>query len=196
MMLANNHLLISLGAAGMASGWILYPLLLLLLLLLRPPVARACLETVLQKGTMADSELVKEETLGSSCACCAFCYENDSCFSMSFNSVSGACRLYSSVPDFSRLTVDSDSSLFVRPNRSRHHQFCRSDSDCLDDGERCSGRICTDDPTVTCRDLADTYGAPMNDIYYGSLDFTEMKYSCLSHSGIDGWTLIARATTG
>ncbi|KAF0313689.1 hypothetical protein FJT64_015824 [Amphibalanus amphitrite] len=39
-------------------------------------------------------------------------------------------------------------------------------------------------------------GAPMNDVYYGSLDGVTTKYYCASHSGIDGWTLISRMTGG
>ncbi|KAF0313691.1 hypothetical protein FJT64_015825 [Amphibalanus amphitrite] len=176
------------------------PRLLLLTLLLLIPPSRACMETVLQNGTMADAELVVPQlTVPSSCACCALCHHHDTCSSISFNAVSGACRLYSSVPDFSRITVDADSALFVRPGRSNHLQFCRHDSDCVDlaaAGDRCHGRVCTDDPTVTCRDLAETMGAPMNDVYYGSLDGMTTKYYCASHSGIDGWTLISRMTSG
>ena len=171
--------------------------LLPLLLLLLPLAARACMDTVLQKGTMPDAELViPQQTLDTSCGCCALCHHFDDCASLSYNSTSGACRLYRSVPDFTRLTVDTESELFVRPNRSRHHQFCREDTDCVEKGERCSGRICTSDPTVTCRDLAETLGAPMNDVYYGSLDFSETKYYCASHSGITGWTLLTRMCTG
>ena len=171
--------------------------LLSLLLPLLPPAARACMDTVLQKGTMPDTELViPEQTLDTSCGCCAICHHLDDCASLSFSGTSGACRLYKSVPDFARLTVDTESELFVRPYRSRHHQFCRKDTDCVENGERCSGRICTSDPTVTCRDLAETFGAPMDDVYYGSLDFRLMKYYCASHSGIAGWTLISRMTSG
>ena len=174
----------------------LLPTLLLPLMLLLPST-QACMETVLQNGTMADAELVVPElTVASSCTCCALCHHHASCSSLSFNAVSGACRLYTSVADFSRVAVDAESVLFVRPGRSSHHQFCRHDSDCIDAGDTCNGRVCTDDPTVTCRDLAETMGATMNDVFYGSIDRAETKFYCGSHQGIDGWTLIARMSTG
>ena len=174
------------------------PLLLLLSLLLLLPSTRACMETVLQNGIiMADTELVvPETTVTSSCGCCALCHHHASCASLSFNAVSGACRLYTSVPDFTRVTVDTESALFIRPGRSSHHQFCRHDSDCVDAGDSCNGRVCTDDPTVTCRDLAETHSAPMNDVYYASQNRTLTKYYCGNHSGIDGWTLVVRMTYG
>ena len=174
--------------------------LALLLFALVPRSAEGCATTVLQKGTLNDTELVAEHLLqlspSGSCTCCALCHHYTDCASLSFSPASGVCRLYRSVPDFSRLTVDTESELYVRPGRSGHHQFCRYDSDCLLPDEACHGRVCTSDVTVTCRDLAETHGAPGNGLFYGSIAGTTMKLYCRETEGYAGWTRIGYFASG
>ena len=45
------------------------------------------------------------------------------------------------------------------PGHSQHEQFCRQDSDCLEDGDSCHGRVCTNLTTVTCRVIVEVFGA-------------------------------------
>ena len=178
---------------------LLLPLLLLMMMLMVTP-ASGCVSTVWQLGTLPNSELLlpplNMPPASGSCSCCGLCYQLPDCASLSFGKKSGVCRLYRTVPDFKRLRLDEESAVLVRPGRSGHHQFCRFDSDCLEKNERCYGRICTTDPTVTCRDLAETYGAPENGHVYGSINGTTMRLYCRTMVGMSGWTLIVFSSEG
>ncbi|KAF0292043.1 hypothetical protein FJT64_001067 [Amphibalanus amphitrite] len=83
------------------------------------------------------------------------------CASLSFNSVTSECELYSSVASYATLQPDSDNewSYYVMPGRSETGQFCRQDSDCVTSGDFCRGRLCTSLDKVTCRTIADTFGS-------------------------------------
>ncbi|XP_043222874.1 uncharacterized protein LOC122382058 [Amphibalanus amphitrite] len=172
-------------------------LLLATLLVWPPDPAAGCASTVLQGGTLADSELVEPPvSTATSCACCGLCHQRRHCASLSFTAADGTCRLYRTVPDFRRLRVAAGSALFVRPGRSEHRQFCRLDTDCLEPDDRCYGRLCTTDVTVTCRDLSETYGAPASGLFYGSVDGATIRLYCREMNGTTGWTKIGYFTTG
>ncbi|KAF0314536.1 hypothetical protein FJT64_015028 [Amphibalanus amphitrite] len=127
--------------------------------------ANACRETVPLAGYLEQDVITtiaaprQRDVSGSTCHCCALCYKTRGCASLSANTTNGECRLHSTVAGYDTLTPDSSWKYFVMPGHSQHHQFCRQDSDCLVKGEFCRGRVCTNQTTVTCRTIVETFGA-------------------------------------
>ncbi|KAF0292044.1 hypothetical protein FJT64_001068 [Amphibalanus amphitrite] len=121
------------------------------------------METAWKSGRMDAAERLQALTISSgqanSCTCCALCYQRQTCASLSFNSVTFECELYSSVASYATLQPDSDNewSYYVMPGRSETGQFCRQDSDCVTSGDFCRGRFCTSLDKVTCRTIADNF---------------------------------------
>ena len=160
--------------------------------------ALSCMETARGSGRLPASEVLQVVTLSgpasSSCTCCALCYRQPACASFSFNPPTAECELYSSVASYVTFQPKWEKRwrYFVMPGRSETGQFCRQDSDCLEEEDTCRGRVCTDLNKVTCATLAETFAIGGNstaepcaiganstrDIYYGWLDNEEFKMKC------------------
>ena len=147
-----------------------------------PPSTQACMDTAWSSGTLSLNTTVEMVTLaspsGSSCACCALCHRNPACVSLSFSASTRECRLHGVVASYATLEPNDLWQYFVMPGRSQHHQFCRQDSDCQEDGDFCRGRVCTELTTVTCRNIYETFGAGMR---YG--EWPKM-YVCIGNHSI------------
>ncbi|KAF0288266.1 hypothetical protein FJT64_013334 [Amphibalanus amphitrite] len=140
---------------------------------------------------------------GSSCSCCALCYQLDTCASFSYNAEARQCQLYDSVAGYGTFLPDTESKweYFVKPGRSQHHQFCRWDSDCRAAGDACRGRVCTHLDAVTCRVIHETFGAGerFGDFVqrmFGWLNGTEISLACMMGEGFHGFTRVLRNQNG
>ena len=164
----------------------------------------ACMETARANGILSQNYIVDAFTLstkgGGECRCCAFCHKNKDCASFSFGTATGACQLYNTVASYDTLTLDDSWRYFVMPGRSEHHQFCRTDSDCLAKGDFCRGRVCTNFTTVTCRAILETITHPgqfvQHPLVYGWVDGQEVMLKCYAHNDGRGFTRLLRISQG
>ena len=181
-------------------------LLLSLLLLLLLWTSDACMETAWSSGRMDAGQQLQARTIASpqagSCTCCALCHQDTNCASISFNSATSECELYSTVASYATLRPDSNSewAYYVMPGRSETGQFCRQDSDCVTDGDFCRGRFCTSLDKVTCRTIAVTFGSirhyDKTPTIYGFFNGKHLKLKCWMTSGGDGFTTVLWSTRG
>ena len=197
-------------ASPSVSPRLLLPPPLLVLLLLLPLLllgtAQACMETAWSSGRMDGDQRLRAMTLpaprADSCVCCAFCHHQPGCASLSFNQLTGDCELYSSVASYATLQPDSEEewTYFVMPGRSETGQFCREDSDCLEDGEFCRGRFCTALDKVSCRTVADTFGSirhySTDPVIYGYINGVDVKTYCWMTREGEGFTTILWSENG
>ena len=166
----------------------------------------ACMETVRSGGTL--SSPIATHTLSpaqaTSCHCCALCHQMADCASLSFSEAAGECRLYNTVANYTTLQPDNNWRYFVMPRRSGHHQFCRQDSDCLTEGDRCRGRVCTNLPAVTCRVIYDTFGArerfssgTTREVWMsGWLNNADIPLACMMGGDFEGYTVLLMNKNG
>ncbi|KAF0314610.1 hypothetical protein FJT64_014947 [Amphibalanus amphitrite] len=160
-------------------------------------VARACLDIPEYYGGLDSSLVIGASTLASpasSCNCCGLCHQDTACRSFSFRTDTGECTLYSRVGgygEFQRQPAGSQvTQFFFMPSSSGSDEFCRSDSDCVTPGDACRGRICTSEPTVTCRRAWERNGALPDHRYFGYLDGQEHRLYCRMQGQYSGATLL------
>ncbi|KAF0292042.1 hypothetical protein FJT64_001066 [Amphibalanus amphitrite] len=164
------------------------------------------METAWNSGRMDSGQRLQALTISSPqagrCTCCALCHQETNCASLSFNSATSVCELYSSVASFSTLRPDSTNqwSYYVMPGRSETGHFCRQDSDCVTSGDFCRGRFCTSLDKVTCRTIADTFGSirhfAVTPTVYGWFNGRPMTLKCWMTSGGEGFTAVLISTRG
>ena len=160
----------------------------------------ACMETAWSSGRMDSDQRLQARTIASpqagSCTCCALCHQDINCASVSFNSATSECELYSTVASYATLRPDSNSewTYYVMPGRSETGQFCRRDSDCVTDGDFCRGRFCTSLDKVTCRTINDNFGSirhySVEPTVYGWIQGEQMVLKCWMTSVGYGYTTI------
>ncbi|KAF0290596.1 hypothetical protein FJT64_011231 [Amphibalanus amphitrite] len=160
----------------------------------------ACQKTAWTKGHLATDTAIEAFTLrpsrGSTCVCCSFCNSNANCDSLSYNVVTRECLLFDYVASYSSIIASSDWRYFVMPGRSQHEQFCREDSDCLQSGDSCRGRVCTDLSAITCRVIYEQLGAGDRlggEIHaHGWMSGQDMLFLCRMTTEWPGFTSIFR----
>lgn len=161
--------------------------------------AETCMKSAWNSGSLDRSEELEAFTIPrgqpAACSCCGLCSSNPACSSFSVFWRTGQCRLYRSVARYDTLIPDRNWKYYVMPGRSGHHQFCRWDADCTEDGEYCRGRVCTTLSVVTCNFIINVLGA--EDRYathfmtlYGWMNNTEVIFRCSVRSETRGSTLI------
>ena len=193
------------GGSGPLGLWMPLLLLLLLLLLLWP--ADSCMETGWSSGRLGPESRLPSVTLrpaaANSCTCCALCHREQACASLSFNSRTAQCELYSSVASYATLLPDPEQewTYLVMPGRSQREEFCRQDADCRTPGDACRGRICTDREAVTCRVIAGLSGA--RDVFgttdvsmFGWLADRETALECDHLGSLAGFTELLSIRSG
>lgn len=144
--------------------------------------SQACMETAWKYGRLGAGEEIQTVTMafqGSSCACCSLCHHEQDCASFGYQEQAQQCKLYRSVAGYDTLDPDEDWQYFVMPGRSGHHQFCRRDSDCTEDGDFCRGRVCTALAGVTCQVIWSQFGARRR---YGQ--FISKMHGWINNTGI------------
>ena len=148
-------------------------------------------------GTLDASLELESITLppsGSTCTCCGLCYQRSSCGSFSFHMDSNECILYSTVGQYSTFSRQRRNyhsrQFFIRPGRSQAGEFCRADSDCVDDGLFCRGRMCTDRSVISCRTIYLQNSALPNHRYMGFVDNTDLMLYCRMSTNYEGATLM------
>ena len=183
---------------------------MLLLLTLLPPLflraCQACMETAWRHGRLDTSQRLSTVNISDpqagSCVCCAFCHQQTGCASLSYNSATSECELYSTVASYATLQPDltSEWTYYVMPGRSATDQFCRQDSDCVTAGDFCRGRFCTSLDKVTCRTLGDLFGGirhyDVMPIIYGWVQGTQLKMICWMTQGGEGYTTVLWSARG
>ena len=173
----------------------------LLLLVMSPENGQSCMEAAWSSGYMTSGHVENftfDESRTSSCRCCAFCHQIKTCASLSYNTDTHQCQLYSSVAGYDSLTPDESWKYWVMPGRSEHQQFCRWNSDCQAKGDFCRGRVCTERRAVTCRVIFETFGA--GERYYGYfiprmfgwLNDTDVALACMMGPGFHGYTRLVK----
>ena len=164
-----------------------------------------CLETAWSGGYLDPAAAIQTVTLAAAsgaagCACCALCHQNRACASFSFRPDAQSCLLHDVVASYATLTSDPAWSYFVMPGRSGHHQFCRRDSDCLERGEMCRGRVCTAEPAVTCRVIYGALGAGErygpHPVMHGWLGGRPLALQCMMAPAYPGFTRLFRNVAG
>ncbi|KAF0308865.1 hypothetical protein FJT64_019971 [Amphibalanus amphitrite] len=168
--------------------------------------SEACLETAWNSGRMDADQQLQVLTIAPSqdggCTCCAHCHYRPRCASLSFNSATSECELYSSVASYSTLQPDyaRQWSYYVMPGRSESGQFCRQDSDCTASGDFCRGRFCTSLDKVTCRTVAETFGSirhyAVEPPIFGWIDGKEISVVCWMTLSGKGYTNILWSVNG
>ena len=158
---------------------------LLAALLFTPPHGvTSCQDIQLYFGHLSSSLEIASDTLlppATSCNCCGRCHRNPLCKSFMFSTSSRQCILYGTTggPEhFTRERTNSKEMFFFLPGRSQTNEFCRSDSDCVTDGDFCRGRICTTDDTVTCRDYYMFNNELRSERYWGFIAGREILLDC------------------
>ena len=161
-------------------------------------VVTGCQSNQLYFGLLETSPL-EESTLpgpSTACNCCGLCHSNAACKSLAFNTDSGQCRLYGTVGGPGNYKRDSywshKNQFFFMPNSSLTNEFCRSDDDCITDGDSCRGRICTTDATVTCRDHYLLNDRLPSHRYWGFVAGQEILLEC-TMGGRGGYTKLLTA---
>ena len=175
--------------------------------LLLAGTTQGCVITAWSHGKLNESALLdggftpaQPEYIRGSCHCCALCYHEPNCASLSYNSETGQCELYSTVANYSTLQPDpkEEWTYHVRTGRSRRGQFCRRDEDC-EGGDACRGRFCTDLQLVTCRTICEQFGCighydDGEPEVYGWINDTTVKLLCWMPEEDGGYTQIFRNT--
>ena len=165
---------------------------------------QACLETAWTRGylypaTPLDDSVTLKEGRGYSCVCCAYCNKIPACASLNYNVITRECRLYDFIANYSSIIGHSDWRYYVMPKRSRHLEFCREDSDCLND-LTCRGRICTDRTAITCRVIYEELGAGArlgtHIKVHGWLNEQDVDLQCRMHQEWPGFTRVFRNYRG
>lgn len=179
---------------------LLAPRLLPLLLLSSQPYRVAgCSEGAWSNGYLPSSYAMSSVTVASSCSCCGLCHQTQGCASFSFSSSSGSCSLYSIVAGYDTLVKDDGLQHFLMPGRSRQHQFCRADSDCVESGDACRARVCTSHQMVTCAVIRHTFGAQKRFGSYvrmfGWVENEEVRFFCYMGENT-GATRVLQMTRG
>ncbi|KAF0297888.1 hypothetical protein FJT64_004750 [Amphibalanus amphitrite] len=165
-----------------------------------PPSTKACQETAWTNGYLSAGTAMEAFTLrpgrGSACACCSFCNSNANCASLNYNIKSRECLLFNYVANYTSITASSDWRYFVMPGRSQHEQFCREDSDCLQSGDSCRGRVCTDLSAITCRVIYEQLGSGDRlggeILAYGWMNGKDVRLICRMTAEWPGFTSIFR----
>ncbi|XP_043195217.1 uncharacterized protein LOC122366743 [Amphibalanus amphitrite] len=170
-----------------------------LLLVLAAHIATGCLNNQLYFGRLTSSLELESFSLrdgSTACNCCGLCSQNAACLSFTLDKNSRQCTLYSAVGGPAEFNRDSrwnhHNQFFFKPNSSRTGEFCRSDRDCVTTGDACRGRICTADPTVTCRDLHQINSELPDHRYWAYIADKEMLVKCSMRRG--GYTLLLNAS--
>ncbi|XP_043219804.1 uncharacterized protein LOC122380588 [Amphibalanus amphitrite] len=173
-----------------------------LALLLAAAASLACLEIPDYRGSPSDTEAFARWTLdsstgggGGSCRCCGLCNGRTECSALSYRPDTRQCLLFSKVASYSnfeRSFEQGGPKYFIMPGRSERDQFCRQSSDCTDSTLSCIGHICTDDPTITCRDVLTLRGgdAPLEGFHWGAITGRTLPLNC----ALDGFTLLMKAS--
>ena len=164
------------------------------------------METAWSSGRMDAGHRLQAVTISpsqaGSCTCCGLCHQETGCVSLSFNSATSECELYSSVASYATLQPDSANqwTYYVMPGRSETGQFCRQDSDCVTVGDSCRGRFCTTLDKVTCRTVADTFGSirhyAVEPTIYGWVKGKQVMLNCWMTSAGYGYTAILWSVRG
>ncbi|KAF0290586.1 hypothetical protein FJT64_011223 [Amphibalanus amphitrite] len=174
-------------------------MLLLLFLLEALKFGIACQKIPLYYGTLDPALALPGGPITgviSSCQCCAFCNNNELCKSFSFRGSTGECTLYSKVgsyPKFLRQDWGAeDTEFYIMPRSSTTEEFCRQDEDCVS-GEPCLGRVCTTNRTITCLSIKELNPTINTHTFWGAVDGTEIRLSCLMDVQGGGWTQLVDA---
>ena len=174
-------------------------MLLLLTLFGALELGWTCQKIPLYYGTLDPSLAIPDGSLTgvvSSCQCCAFCHHDDRCKSFSFQPSTGQCTMYSKVggyPAFYRQNWDAeDTEFYIMPRSSATGEFCRQDEDCLN-GEPCLARVCTTNKTITCLTIKEQIPTTNTHTFWGAVDGTEIRLSCLMDVRGGGWTQLVDA---
>lgn len=163
----------------------------------------ACSETAIKYG-MPSFESVQEfsfpyPSYDGMCICCGLCSQRADCASFSYLAPWLRCELFDRVAGYDNFVPaqKSERQYFVLPGKSRHHQFCREDSDCVEEGDFCRGRVCTNLTGVSCRVISDHFRA--SDAYdrssmdlYGWLDNKLVTLNCKMDTTFRGATRIMK----
>lgn len=128
----------------------------------------------------------------STCQCCALCYANPDCKSLSYEDSTKDCELYSRVGGYGDVKLKKSSkklSYFFMEGKSDSNEFCVDDADCLTPGEFCSAHICTTDETVTCKDIYRLAPSLGNSNYWISIGRQRLPSFCW-HGKLAGFTCV------
>ena len=171
-------------------------MLLLVILSSVLQVGAACQQIPLYYGTLDPSLAIPGGTttgVTSSCQCCAFCHHEQRCKSFSFRPNDGRCTLYSKVggyPTFYRQAADEEKDEFyMMPRSSTTGEFCRENNDCLT-GEPCLANVCTNNRTITCLTIKELNSETYTHTFWGAVDGTEIRLSCMMARHGGGWTML------
>lgn len=178
-----------------ADGWSHSPVKVSILILFAS-TCYCCEETMMGNG-YSTSNIIETISNVDSCDCCALCYQELSCVSLSHQTDARVCTLYNKVASYATFQENSNHRYFIMSQRARSDTgaFCNQHSTCRHISDKCHGYICTADNTLTCHDLFREHQRSSSGMYWGYVNGSSIRLFCeMGYLG-GGWTVISRSLT-